>query len=72
MKYVVDAALCCGRGRCYQVAPDVYRAGKNGLNADAGKTVDVPAELEQAARDGAQACPECAILLMDVHEPQSV
>ena len=72
MKYAVDAALCCGRGRCYAVAPDVYRKAKDGTNADAGKTIEVPSELEEAARDGAQSCPESAILLMDVNEPQSV
>ena len=72
MKYLVDSALCCGRGRCYQVAPDVYRRAEDGTNADVGKTVEVPPDKEEAAREGAQACPESAILLMDVHEPQSV
>ena len=68
MKYTVDPALCCGRGRCYAVAPEVYRKADDGTNADAGHTIEVPADLEQAARDGADSCPESAIMLMEVHE----
>lgn len=65
MKYVVDSALCCGHGQCYALAPDVYEAADDGYNAEAGKTVDVPAEHEEAAREGATACPESAILVLE-------
>jgi len=68
MKYTVDPALCCGRGRCYAVAPEVYRKADDGTNADTGKTVEVPADLERAARDGADSCPESAIMLTEVRE----
>jgi ferredoxin len=68
MKYTVDTALCCGRGRCYAVAPEVYRKAADGTNADAGETVQVSLELERAARDGAESCPESAIMLTEVHE----
>jgi ferredoxin len=68
MKYTVDSALCCGAGRCYVVAPEVYRKADDGTNADAGHTVEVPSDLEQAARDGASSCPESAIMLMEVRE----
>ena len=68
MRYTVDSALCCGRGRCYVVAPDVFREGDDGINADVGETVEVPAHLEDAARNGALSCPESAILLSDVRE----
>ena len=68
MKYTVDPALCCGRGRCYVVAPDVFREADDGTNADVGETVEVPAHLEEAARNGAISCPESAILLSDVRE----
>ena len=50
------------------VAPEVYRKAEDGTNAEVGHTVDVPANLEQAARDGAESCPESAIMLLQVHE----
>lgn len=65
MKYVVDSALCCAHGQCYAVAPEVYEAADDGYNAEAGKTVEVPAHLEDSAREGAMACPESAILVLD-------
>lgn len=65
MKYVVDPALCCAHGQCYAVAPDVYEAAEDGYNAEAGNTVEVPAQLEESAREGAMACPESAILVFD-------
>jgi ferredoxin len=43
----------------------VYQAADDGYNAEAGKTVEVPAQLEESAREGAMACPESAILVMD-------
>lgn len=64
MKFVVDAALCCGHGQCYAVAPDVYEPDDDGLNTAAGTTAEVPAGQEEAARAGASACPESAIQVM--------
>lgn len=65
MKYVVDSALCCAHGQCYAIAPEVYEATEDGYNAEAGKTVEVPPDHEEAAREGAAACPESAILVME-------
>ena len=65
MKYVVDSALCCAHGQCYAVAPQVYEATEDGYNAEAGNTVEVPPHLEKGAREGAMACPESAILVLD-------
>ncbi|HZZ52292.1 MAG TPA: ferredoxin [Pseudonocardia sp.] len=65
MKYVVDPALCCAHGQCYALAPDVFTPAEDGYNAEAGNTVEVPEGLEDEAREGAWACPESAIMVMD-------
>lgn len=63
MKVRVDDAACQGHGRCYALAPDVFEADDHGrcvvLHAVVG------AELEDAARRGAENCPESAITLED-------
>jgi ferredoxin len=43
------------------VAPEVYEADDDGYCAT--RSLDVPAELEEAARRGATSCPERAITL---------
>jgi ferredoxin len=65
MKAKIDGALCTGHGRCCAVAPDFYRLDDNGYNADRGKTMDVPAALQAAARLGAARCPERAIRIIE-------
>lgn len=65
MKYVVDAALCCGHGQCYNTAPEVYSSNDDGENAAIGQTVEVDAGHEAAARRGASRCPEAAIKFFD-------
>jgi ferredoxin len=65
MKVKIDADLCTGHGRCSVVAPQFYKLDDNGYNADRGKTVDVPAGLEAAARLGSQKCPERAITIVE-------
>jgi len=65
VKYLVDPALCSGHGQCYAVAPDVYRGDDEGYNAVQGVSTDVPPDLEESARRGAQVCPESAILIQD-------
>lgn len=65
MRYIVDPALCAAHGRCYVIAPDVFEADEEGYNARAGDTVDVPVDLESAARDGAASCPESAIFVIE-------
>jgi ferredoxin len=65
MKYVVDEALCAGHGLCYKLVPQVFGADEEGFNENVGRTVDVPPELEEAARRGARSCPEAAIRLFE-------
>ncbi|MEW1826809.1 ferredoxin [Streptomyces sp. NPDC088196] len=59
MKITIDSSLCSGHARCAAAAPEVFRLDDDGyaLPFDG----EVPAELEQAARDGELACPERAI-----------
>jgi ferredoxin len=65
MKVKIDGELCTGHGRCNAVAPEFYRLDDNGYNADRGKTLDVPAELQEAARLGAKKCPERAVRVIE-------
>lgn len=61
MKYIVDAALCCGHGQCYATAPEAFAANDDGENSNIGLSVDVPPELEDAVLRGSKSCPEAAI-----------
>lgn len=65
MKYFVDSALCSGHGLCYALAPEVFSAGEDGRNAKIGQTVELSADTEEAARCGAQSCPESAIVIIE-------
>jgi len=75
VKVWIDPEACVGHGRCYAVAPDVFDADDQGHglvrlaaapnDLPAGVPVDVPPELEAAARTGAANCPESAILITD-------
>ena len=65
MKVKINGDLCTGHGRCAVVAPQFYKLDDNGYNAERGKTVDVPAGLEAAARLGRQKCPERAITIIE-------
>ncbi len=63
MKVRVDEVACEGHGRCYALAPDVFEADDHGhcivLHPEVGP------ELEDAARRGADNCPESAITVDD-------
>jgi ferredoxin len=55
----VDDSRCEGHGRCYALAPEVYDADDHGHCI---VTVTEPGkDLEDAARRGADNCPEQAI-----------
>jgi ferredoxin len=59
MKVTIDTALCSGHARCAATAPEVFDLDDSGYALPIeGET---PAEHENAARDGAMACPERAI-----------
>jgi ferredoxin len=61
MKVRVDAAKCVGHGRCYVLAPDVF--GEDDRGHCVIEREDVPPELADQARLGAENCPEDAIAL---------
>ncbi len=63
MRVTVDADLCCGHGRCYELAPNAYSSDDEGFNARKGTTFTVPPGAEADARTGAAACPEVAITI---------
>lgn len=65
MKAVVDPNLCSGHARCNATAPEVFELDDLGYAALAsGGDATVAPGHEQAARDGALACPERAITLI--------
>jgi ferredoxin len=61
VKISIDTALCSGHARCAATAPDVFELDDDGyaLPFDG----EVPAGLEEQAREGAMACPERAITI---------
>lgn len=64
MRYVVDPALCCGHGRCAELAPSVFLLDDDGFNRSLGAEADVPAGQEDAAARGAASCPDGAIQIL--------
>jgi ferredoxin len=59
----LDRERCQGHGRCYVLAPGVFEADDDGYGLAVAE--DVPPELEEAARKGANNCPEDAITLIE-------
>jgi ferredoxin len=63
VRIVLDAERCQGHGRCYTLAPDLFDSD------DVGHCVllvdEVPAGLEDDARDGVENCPEQALALTE-------
>jgi len=59
VKVCVDPRLCTGHGRCYEIAPAVFREDDRGHSYV--DRAEVPAEAEAKVRRAAQNCPEEAI-----------
>jgi ferredoxin len=64
MHISVSPVLCSGHGRCYDVSPEVFHADEEGYCAEQGTEFAVAAGHEEAARQGAAACPEAAITVI--------
>jgi ferredoxin len=62
MRITVDHDLCSGHGRCAAVAPSVYSLDESGYCAIV--ELDVAPGDEEAARSGANNCPERAITIV--------
>jgi ferredoxin len=63
VRIIVDHDVCSGHGRCAAMAPEVYSLDEAGFCAITEATV-APG-LEDAARSGANNCPERAITVAD-------
>jgi ferredoxin len=59
VKVRVDKGTCVGHGRCYEVAPEVFGEDERGHCLIVRE--EVPKELAEQARYGADNCPEKAI-----------
>jgi ferredoxin len=63
VKVVIDTELCCGHGRCYQVAPELFTDDERGYGVATGDGTVATDQLE-VARRAVAACPEGAISLI--------
>ena len=59
MKVRVDREKCQGHNRCYMECPEVYKVDDEGYAYVSNG--EVPPNLREKARRGAEACPENAI-----------
>lgn len=63
MRVVADRTACCGYGICAEICPRVYKLDGNGIVQI--EDPEVPSELETQAREGADACPQGALKILD-------
>jgi ferredoxin len=59
MKVWVDDQCCRGHGMCLTLCPDIFSLTDDGYSV--AITSNVPTELEAAAREAIECCPEQAI-----------
>lgn len=60
MKVSIDTSRCQGHGRCYDLAPQVFREDDEGYGEVLNGGAVAPGQ-EQAARLGEANCPEQAV-----------
>lgn len=70
MRIKVHPGLCMGWGQCWRWGPEVYELDAEGYLDLI--VVEIPPELEEAARRGAAACPEQAITVIEAPVPVSL
>jgi len=63
LRVTADRSRCCGYGLCAQMCPEIYKLDADGLVVLAMDTV--PAGMEEAAREGAAACPAEALAVVE-------
>jgi ferredoxin len=61
MRAEVDADLCQGHARCWQICPEFFSLDHEGHSAV--EDPDVPPDLEAKVSEAAENCPERAITL---------
>jgi ferredoxin len=59
VKVAVDADLCQGHARCWDICPEVFSLDDEGYAYVA--VADIPPEVEAKVRQAANNCPERAI-----------
>jgi ferredoxin len=64
VKVSIDAGLCQGHGRCYDLAPEVFGEDEDGYGQVLGDG-DVPADRQDDARLAAANCPESAVAVLE-------
>lgn len=61
LRVEIDVGACTGHGRCYELAPHVFRDDERGYGQVLAPVVEP--EHAKEARRAEQNCPECAIRL---------
>lgn len=61
MRITIDPSRCVGHARCNARAPEVYDLDDDGYSVPLAG--EIPADLEEQAFDGAEACPELALTI---------
>lgn len=64
MRVRIDQAACAGHGQCAATAPDVYQLDDDGFVLPVASVADSELAREHAV-DGANACPENAIAIIE-------
>jgi ferredoxin len=57
-----DSEKCCGYGICAEICPSIFKLDSQGFVYIEDELV--PEELEESAVEGAEACPELAITVL--------
>lgn len=61
MRVEIDRERCCGYMVCSEISPRVYQIDEQGFAVT--EYDEVPEELQDEALEGAECCPELAILI---------
>jgi ferredoxin len=64
VKLLINPSLCQGHGRCYYIAPDLFRDDEEGYGQIRGPGA-VPQDKEREARLAVANCPKRAIGLLE-------
>ena len=64
MRVKLNPERCSGHARCFAVAPEVYDIDDNGFCLPLPDQ-QLSSDLEAAARDGVDACPENALTIIE-------
>lgn len=65
MRIEADYDRCEGHGQCEVRAPEIFELDDEGFLTHRYDGVDLPAELEDAARGAVSVCPVAALRLVD-------